>query len=250
MSTWRIYSCAVLIAVCVCLSNVWADMYDLTGGPGKDQVQVGDAWFYNANAAPTGTGVIDPFVRIHKKGIEQGYNTDGRPLYYDENHSPQFTRSLLLSDVPAVDLRGDGTYYREFLLDINQQNNSKGHLLSLDEIAIYQADAGNLTGPRSVLGTPIYDLDGPKDNWLLLNYSLGHGSGSGDLLVYVPNSLFGDSTYVYLYSMFGANEEGDAGFEEWAVREGGNPPVAPVPAAALLALLGLTTAGCGLRRLA
>ncbi len=249
MSTRRIYRCAVLMAVCVCLSNVRADMYDLTGGPGKDQVQIGAAWFYNAKAAPTGSGVVDAFVRIHKKGIEQGYNTDGRPLYYDENNSPTFTRSLLLSDVPAVDLRGDGMYYREFLLDINQQNNRKGHLLSLDEIAIYQADVGNLTGPRSVLGTPIYDLDSPADNWILLNYSLGHGSGSGDLLVYVPNALFGDRSYVYLYSMFGANQEGDAGFEEWAVREG-SPPHVPVPAAAILGMLGLTTAGCGLRRFA
>jgi hypothetical protein len=225
-------------------------MYDLTGGPGKDQVQIGDAWFYNANAAPTGTGVIDSFVRIHKKGIEQGYNTDGRPLYYDENHSPQFTRSLLLSDVPAVDLRGDGTFYREFLLDINQQNNSKGHLLSLDEIAIYQANVGNLTGPRTNLGDPVYDLDESTDNWLKLNYSLQHGSGSGDLLVYVPNSLFGDRTYVYLYSMFGENQVGDAGFEEWAVRTGSVPPRVPVPAAALLGLLGLTSAGWGLRRFA
>jgi hypothetical protein len=84
----------------------------------------------------------------------------------------------------------------------------------------------------------------------LFDYSLGHGSGSGDLLVYIPNSLFGDQTYVYLYSMFGADEAANAGFEEWAVREGGNPPTTPVPAAALLALLGLTSAGCGLRRFA
>ncbi len=248
MSRRRVFRCTVLMVVCVCLSNVQAAMYDLTGGPGKDQVQIGDAWFYNANAGPTGSGVIDPFVRIHKKGIEQGYNTDGRPLYYDENHSPTFTRSLLLSDVPVVDL--GGTYYREFLLDINQQNNSKGHLLSLDEIAIYQADVGDLTGPRSGLGGPVYDLDGAGDNGLLLNYSLQHGSGSGDMLAYIPDSVFGDQDYVYLYSMFGTTQPGDAGFEEWAVRTGSVPPRVPVPAAVLLGMLGLTSAGWGLRRFA
>ena len=45
------------------------------------------------DAQPTGTGVIDSFVRLQAKGtggqIEQGFNTDGRPLQFDENTSPQ-----------------------------------------------------------------------------------------------------------------------------------------------------------------
>ena len=49
----------------------------------------------------------------------------------------------------------DGTTYREFFLDINQQNNKS--LLSLDSIQIYLKSSGSLTGPVSGLGTPIYD---------------------------------------------------------------------------------------------
>jgi hypothetical protein len=136
-------------------------MYDLTGSV-SDTAHINSAWFYNVHAAATGTGVIDSFVRIHGTGpngaVEQGYNTDGRPVQFDENTSPQFTRSLLLSDVPIVYLTGDPTPYREFLLDINQEKHAP--LLALDDIEIFQTDDGNHTnfgGPG--FGEMVYDLD-------------------------------------------------------------------------------------------
>src|SRR5262249_35951199 len=79
---------------------------------------IGGAIFQQSTPQPTGTGVIRSFVRVQgHSDVEQGYNTDARPLQFDENNSPQFTRSLQLGFVPRVVIKG--VAYREFLLDIN-----------------------------------------------------------------------------------------------------------------------------------
>jgi hypothetical protein len=206
---------------------------------------VNGAFFQQMDAQPTGSGYIHSFVRLStNQPVEQGYNTDGRKLEFDENNSPQFTRSLLLSDVPIVNK--SGTLYREFLLDINQRAGLPGGLLSLDTMEIYLADRPDMLGYAG-WGQPIFDLDGPTDNWVLLNYNLNPGSGAGDVLVYIPNALFTGGNYVYLYSSLGASEgsayPNNAGFEEWAVLR--HDPVSPVPAPGAL-LLG--TLGLGLMR--
>ena len=189
------------------------------------------AIFRQFDAQPTGTGFIDSFVRLQAKGagaqVEQGFNTDARPLQFDENKSPQFTRSLKLSDVPEVDI--GGILYREFLLDINQKSSQP--FLSLDALRIYVGSAGNLTGldpsPGGELAglTAVYDLDTGGDHWVKLDARLSHGSGSGDMLLYVPSSYFGSdpNAYVYLYSRFGDHFMANAGFEEWAVSTSSTP---------------------------
>ena len=141
-----------------------------------------------------------------------------------------------------------GVDYREFLLDINQNKTGDGRFLSVDAIQIFLAGAGDLKGYPSALGTMIYDLDKNTDNWIVLDYSLGHGSGSGDMLAYIPNSLFNGGDYVYLYSKFGMHNPNTANFEEWAVRKPG--PVVPLPAGVILGVLGLSAAGWRLRRFA
>jgi hypothetical protein len=179
----------------------------------------------------TGSGNIDSFVRIQGDGAERGYNTDGKPQF-DTKPGAAFTHSLLLSSIPETTV--DGVLCREFLLDINQNNNN---LLSLDAIKIYIADVGNLADYPTDFGAPVYDLG---DNWLKLDYRLASGSGSGDMLMYVTSSLFGTdgAKYVYLYSAFGAQFAGNDGYEEWA--RGTEGPVAPEPATlALLALGGV-----------
>jgi len=235
-------------------------MYDLTGFI-SETAHINEAWFLNVHQASTGTGVIDSFVRINGGAVEQGYNTDGRPVQFDENTSPQFTRSLLLSDVPIVtgiDPQNPTIPYREFLLDINQTN--RNPLLALDDIEIFQTDAGDHTnfGDPS-FGKMVYDLDAhPEDNWILLDYSLNTGSGSGDMFAYIPDSLFTwDLDYITLYSHFGAgstelfpSNPNNDGFEEWAVQTAGTPPVVPLPGAILLGILGLGAAGLRLRRFA
>lgn len=184
------------------------------------------AIFRQFDAQPTGTGFIDSFVRLQALGagaqVEQGFNTDARPLQFDENKSPQFTRSLKLSDIPEVNI--GGVLYREFLLDINQKASQP--YLSLEALRLYVGTAGNLTGMNSagqLAGlSAVFDLDNSADHWLKLNARLNQGSGKGDVLVYVPSSYFGTdpSAFVYLYSRFGDHFMGDAGFEEWAVSKG------------------------------
>ncbi len=247
----RMFGTAAATILILSLSVAAAPSLDLsTAGSGGF---VNGAYFQQTDAQPTGSGYIRSFVRLStNQPIVQGYNTDGRKLEFDENNSPQFTRSLLLSSVPIVNR--NGVLYREFLLDINQRAGLPGGLLSLDTIEIYLADRGDMLGFAG-WGQPIFDLDDPTDNWVLLNYNLNPGSGAGDVLVYIPNALFTGGEYVYLYSKFGASENSaypnTGGFEEWAVHRCGSPPATvPAPGAFLLTSLGAGLIGAlRLRRL-
>jgi len=189
---------------------------------------VNGAFFSQFSGQPTGSGVIQSFVRLHAFGIEQGYNSDSRPVQFDENTTATFDHSLLLSSVPTVTV--GGITYRVFMLDINQKQSSPFE--SLDELRFYVAGVGNLTGydPSShqLAGiAPVYDLG--ANNWVLLNGELHPGSGVGDMLVYVPDAQFQGGPYVYLYSKFGVNIPANSGFEEWSVGVS-IPFVPPTPA--------------------
>jgi SdrD B-like protein/uncharacterized protein DUF4214 len=184
---------------------------------------VNGALFQQFGTDVSGTGLIDSFVRIQATGTEQGYNTDIRPVQFDEKTAANFTRSLLLSDVPTVSV--DGVLYREFLLDINET--SAHSLLSLDELRLFVSASGTIGGTaydattgQLAGATGVYDLDAGEDNWVRLNYDLASGSGRSDMVLLVPDAAFGsgsDALYVYLYSQFGTNEASDDGFEEWWV---------------------------------
>jgi hypothetical protein len=227
--------CVVSVAaLALSAGPVKAEMFDLTGS-GSGTAEINGALFYNS-VMGSGTGYIQPFLRIQKKGVEQGYNTDYRPAQYPEMTDP-WTQSLLLSAVPTVQL-DDEAWYREFLLDLNQNNSAEGRFLSLDKLEIYLGGARNLTNHPTGLGTKIYDLDAAADNWIFLDATLSSGSGDSDMYAYIPNELFVGGAYVYLYSMFGVNNPANATFEEWAVRTSGispGTPTAPVPQASFLA---------------
>ncbi len=153
---------------------------------------------------------------------EQGYNTDARPLQFDELKTANFTRSIRLSEVAEVSI--SGVPYRAFLLDINQSGNSP--LLSLDKLQIFVSPSGNLSGYSGgkLAGlSPVYDLDAHADHWVELNAKLSSGSGSGDMVVYVPTSSFsgaGADPYVYLFCRFGEQLGCNGGFEEWSTASG------------------------------
>jgi hypothetical protein len=187
------------------------------------------ALFYQFNEIPTGTGLIDSFVRIQGMGVQHGYNTDGT-LEFD-TMGGGFTHSIQISDLPTVDI--GGTLYRELMLDINQNGEP---ILSVDEIRIALWDTGNLSGYSSIFASPIWDLDETEDNWIKLNDTLNAGSGHGDMLALIPDSVFTglESQYVYVYSKFGVNSPADDGFEEWAYGTAG--PLIPEPTT--IALLG------------
>lgn len=211
-----------------------ATLIDLTTADAS-AITDGGAVVRQVDAQPTGTGHIQSFVRLQGAasggGVERGYNTAARPLQYDENKSPQFTRSLRLGQVPKV--VENGNEYREFLLDINQKSSSPK--LSLDEVCFFISSSDNLSGYDPTAKTlsglaPVFDLDASGDVSVLLDSRLNSGSGSGDMTLLVPESAFANAnpeSFLYLYSKMGARAGATAngGFEEWAVRKAGGTSV-------------------------
>jgi SdrD B-like domain len=182
---------------------------------------INGAIFRQAEVQPAGCGVMDPFVRLQAKGVTQGYNTDGRPLQFDEKSSANFTRSELMSAVPQVNI--GGVTYKEFLLNINQTNSTP--LLSLDELRIYTGDAPDLLNynstTRQLAGiNPGFDLG---DHWIELNSGLNPGNGKANMVALIPSAELGAGKYVYLYSKFGVNLPAHGGFESWGVNGSGTP---------------------------
>jgi hypothetical protein len=206
---------------------------------------------------PTGSGVFAPFVRVSTHlPNEKGYNTDYRPLQFDENNSSTFTLSRLLSEVPIVDV--GGTDYREFQLDINQNLGGSGstaeYYLTLDTVEIFESPFSLLCGyPFDGSGgghtgcttdntaTILYDMDAGENNFIVIDMRNNEGSGKRDLRVFVLDSLFdpdpncdpgavGCTVYVTFYSEFGLDFDAadpdpllqiahgnNGGFEEWGV---------------------------------
>lgn len=213
----------------------------------------------------TGTGNFEPFVRIQGNGVESGYNTDGSVEF--ETKSGTWTHSLLLADVPFVNV--GGTWYREFLLDTDQDG-GPGRYLSLDQLIISLESEPDLTGYPGTdytnFGGPVaYSLDdADEDSAIIMDARMfGPGSGSGDLSVRIPNASFSpDSTYkyVYLYSVFGMQTTVDVGgspvsavandgFEEWGIWVGETPPPPiPAPGAVVLGGIGMGVIGWLRRR--
>jgi hypothetical protein len=185
------------------------------------------ALFQQAAPQPDGSGVIHAFLRIqsHTDTVEQGYNTDTRPLTLDQKKDLTFTRALLASDIPQVNV--GGVVYSEFILDINQ--NQASPLLSLDALRLFVGNAPNLTldsTSSNLLSSqgqsaPVYDMGSDSTgnaNWVMLNSALNPGSGRGNMYLLVPSQLLqsAGNPFVYLYSKFGINAAANGGFEQWA----------------------------------
>jgi hypothetical protein len=201
------------------------------------------ALFQQIAPQPTGTGYIDPFLRLQSQGVDltaEGYNTSYRPFEFDEKNPLNYTHDLLLADVPVVTI--NGLAYREFKLDINESSAGDDRYISLDRLQLFQSSQGYQTG-YPALGSLRWDLDAGADRWIWLNYALNHGSGSGDMAVYIPNQVFTNLQYVTLFSRFGDNYSVSAGFEEWYHGQA----TQQVPEPPSLVLFGFALLGAGVR---
>jgi hypothetical protein len=245
-----------------------ATIVDLTDPGTSDSGTINGAIYEWVDAQSTGTGVIESFVRIDDNdGDSEGYNTTVNDVLNngsDDTHNHEIT----LGQIPIVNI--DGTDYRQFLLDINENNGGNSEFLSLDELQLFISSSANQSVETftsdvvDISGTLVYDMDAIEDSYVYLDYSLNSGSGSGDMLAYIPSDLFGsdDDAFVYLYSAFGETNgpvidppqgpdlptapfgSEDAGFEEWAILE---PDAQIIPEPATIVLLGMGIAGAAMR---
>lgn len=184
---------------------------------------IGDAFFSTNDQHPTGTGYINPFLRIQKTGTEEGYNTDAEKPPMDDK-AGLWTHSLQLGNLVSSD-----GYYK-FLLDINQT--AANPQLDLTDVRLFLGGTGDSALANfSELGTQIWGFGG--SDVVHMNYLLNPGSGWGDIYMYVPTTLFAGydaNTFFTLYSKFGQSNDG---FEEWATMTSTPPPV-PEPGTFLL----------------
>jgi hypothetical protein len=246
---------SLLVSLLVVLAGIAsASTIDLTttGASGT----VNGAYFFQGSIQTTGTGVVQPFVRIQNNGTEQGYNTDGTPLPWDVK-AGSFESTLPRTSLQVATYGGN--QYYQFALDINESQGRTNPLLSLDDLRIYTGNIADPTGtpPAFMVNSlPRWSLDvfGNNgtiltNNMIKLDAGLSNGSGSSDMFALIPVSAFsGDSnTYLYLYSKFGVNNSSDGGFEEWWAITA-PPEQVPEPGSLLLLGSGLVTAGGFLRR--
>src|SRR5262245_53301605 len=107
---------------------------------------INDAVFQTAELQPAGTGVFNTFLQLQHSPTEQGYNSDG-VHQFDEKSGDH---SVLLAAVPIVIGDGsngtlEGVAYRAFTYDLNEPNGGIKPYVSLDQLQIWQEEAGNLT---------------------------------------------------------------------------------------------------------
>ena len=72
----------LIVATIICTTVGHATVVDLTGS--NDSGTINGAQFVFTTPQPTGTGVIQPFLRLENSPVEQGYNTSGGTPFDDK----------------------------------------------------------------------------------------------------------------------------------------------------------------------
>lgn len=257
-----VLSCTLFI----CTPGEAAVTLDLTGATTEYQATTGDGHEFVVtveDVGSSGTGLINPFLRLQSSGNEQGFNSDRNTALFDEGVSQ--TTSLSIDTVPtytAGQLGVGGTSeYGEFLLDTNETT-----FVSLNQLQIFAATESyatntNLTNTGFLAdaplgsdpdGTPVITFDPTQTIEIfrlsdyLTQYEVivgGGGSGTYDLRFFFDvdllASLGGTYTHFIVYSQFGSppgSESSGSGFEEWSVSDA-RTQVVPEPSTWALLLI-------------
>lgn len=217
-----------LAAVCavfaLTVSATQAAVLDL-GSSGEGFL--GGAFFSTTDIQPTGTGVVDPFLTIQNSPWEQGYNSS--PGNFDTKREPVWNHEIQFQDLRITTL--NGVDYFGFVVDINEPNGAGTNTISLDGLKLWTSSTlqnSTSTDNQGVfdgsLGNLVFDLG----NNTLKYDDQQSGSGSGDINIFIPVSLFDGvalTDYVYLYQRWGNTDLTEGGYEETWIRQG----VAPIP---------------------
>ena len=230
---------ALLIAVAALFTatGARATVVDLINGDsGTITNAYGSAVFEFTQPQPTGTGVIQPFLRVQNDPTEQGYNTSGGTPFNDM--AGPWTHDLTFADLVTTEVNLNGQLYFKLMLDIDEPGGAKS-LISLDQLQFYTSQTGSLTTTDlSQLGTLRYSFS--AGDQVLMDASRNNGSGSGDMFAYIPVSAFAGtsmSDFVYMYCLFGHTDDSNGGFEEWTL------VVNPIPeASSFFPIIGLLAA--------
>lgn len=256
MSGQRLFAMLLVIGLLIALFAVGialaATAYDLTTAGSTATINGAIFEAFTADD-PNGEGTFEHFVRLTSdNSVIRGYNTDYRPVQYEEDDSSLVTLARLLSEVPQVDV--SGVLHREFQLDINQDTTAEDYLLSLDEVELYESTYPDLCGhpfdgsggghtgcTSNNTATLIWDMDGLEDSFVVLDHRNNDSPGRRDMRLLVPDSAFnqapdcvyegvGCTIYISIYSQFGNDEvcprsypaattcPNNDGYEDWGVK--------------------------------
>lgn len=229
---------AAALALLITSASVNAAFIDL-GSSGSGSIA--GALFSTTAVQPTGTGVFQPFLTVQSNGAtEQGYNSSTNN--FDTKRSPQWNHEIRLSDLQVTNIGNIGYY--GFVVDINEPNGNGQSTISLDGLRIWTSSMlqhSTSTDPSGIfngsLGNLVFDLANNSVHY----DDQQHGSGSGDVNIYIPVSLFAGANpndYVYMYQLWSGV---GGGFEETSTLSG-NVVIPETPAFLPIVLLLATIA--------
>jgi len=110
-------SIVFIVAVVIRTAVGYVTVVDLTGSNGSGTIN--GAQFVFTTPQPTGTGVIEPFLRLENSPVEQGYNTSGGTPF-DDKAGPR-THDLTFGALQNTQVTLGGVNYFKLLLDVNER---------------------------------------------------------------------------------------------------------------------------------
>jgi hypothetical protein len=242
---------STLCAVTLNLTDITVNGVSTTTYVGLDnQARVGgliNGALFQRSTPGSGSGQFRQLFRMSDNNdpdtVEIGYNRGG---VLDSQTPNGFQPVIRIQDLVETT---EGGFYM-FGLDANESNGGGNNYLSIDMFQIY---VGGVTDPVSLptteatlgqLGTRVYTFS--TNDAVLIDANSGSGSGTADMFVFMPTSVFSGfaaDSLVYVYARHGSyNAPGfdtASGFEEWASITIPQPSFLPEPSTALLGGLSL-----------